>query len=122
MIPASIHVNSLIGKTLDSRDEAAKLIESISNTYSNCIEVSLDFEDVEFMSRSFADEFHKQKMNLVNEKGYTILVTNASHQIIDILKAVSKTQTKRSLTQKNIPIYSFSDDSAKDLRNFMLSL
>lgn len=104
-MPASINIKSNFGNTLDSRDEAIRLFHLLLPDQE---EIVFDFADVAFMSRSFADQFHKESLNLTSDNNRKISITNAPVQVIDILEAVTKTQIKTKWASLNLPIYSFS--------------
>ena len=70
----------------------------------------VNFSDVVFMSRSFADEFHKQKMKLIDNLNDIIHIANAPKKVIEILQAVSKTQSNRNLNNQKIPVSRFSNE------------
>src|ERR1700736_5071624 len=106
MTSAIIHIKSIFGNTLDSRDEAIKLFVLLNSGYVQFQEIHLDFTAVDFMSRSFADQFHKEKGKLARDR--TISIDNASNQVISILQAVSKTQNNSVKETKDLPVYSFS--------------
>src|ERR1700679_3257900 len=94
-----IEIKNLIGNTLDSRDAAQKLFECASN-YERNVSVVFDFDGVDFMSRSFADEFYKQNKKWSAENNPDTEIDNANIQVIEILQAVSKTQQSRTLANE----------------------
>ena len=117
MYTSEITISKVLTPTLDVREAATTLFEYIKSSNSNISSIELDFSDIEFMSRSFADQFHKEKMKYSLENHCVISIKNADFQILEILNAVSKTQINR---EKNFPdtsinIFSFSDiDQMKD--------
>ena len=108
MTHAEIKILPLVGKTLDSRDEAEKLFEHLRDYCTQCGNLELDFSEVEFMSRSFADQFHKEKMEWTKDKNLVVLIKNAPSQVIEILQAVAKTQNARFYKGAKVQFYSFS--------------
>ncbi len=82
MIKAVINTKKLIGNTLDSRDEAGKLFAYVNANYEHPVSVIFDFEDVDFMSRSFADEFHKLQLKWFSEYHTSIEIDNAAVQVL----------------------------------------
>ena len=53
--------------------------------------VRVDMSAVEFMSRSFADEIHKAKIDLANE-GIVVELYNQKPEVAAVLRAVAHTQ------------------------------
>ncbi len=90
----SISLKEKIDNILKSRDEAIKLFNWIGDNYSKDSSMDLDFKNVDFMSRSFADQYHKEKITLSKSLNITFLISNESQQICEILKAVAETQKK----------------------------
>ena len=119
MIKKVINICNLIGNTLDSRDEASKLFAYLTDNSKQFSSFILDFEGVDFMSRSFADEFHKLKLKWCNENNALIEIDNPSIQIMDILQAVSKTQMSRELKNEERKVLSFTN--SEQLYDFLLS-
>jgi hypothetical protein len=105
-----VSVKQLIGNTLNTRDEAQKLFTQLVAHNGHTSRVTLNFTDVDFMSRSFADEFYKLKIkrNIDNNKD-DINIENANLQIIDILNAVARTQKSRELKDPGRISLSFTD-------------
>ena len=113
-----ISINEVIGKYLNTREavsEISKLIQS-----DPCQVIELDFTDVEFMSRSFADEFHKERIRLQNEFNLQIEIHNANQEIMVILQAVSKTQNNPD--RPLVDILSFRFSKPEMLSNYLLSI
>ncbi len=121
MINAVINIRELVGNTLDSRDEARKLFSYLSDQYNHPQAVVFDFDAVDFMSRSFADEFHKLKMAWSAEQNCSVIeIENADVQIIDILQAVAKTQRSRELNNTDRVLLSFTN--TEQLSEYLLSV
>jgi len=92
---------------LNTREAAIHLANSIrSNPSAN---VELDFSGIDFMSRSFADQFHKEQIRLNSDLGVSFHFINANEEIINILNTVAKTQDKKEREFKSIPVYKFSN-------------
>ncbi len=92
-----------------------KLIEQ-----NQCNSIGIDFFHVEYISRSFADQFYSDKMNCAVKLKKNIIVSNANETVMHMLNAVEKTQNKQPNTFLNIPIYKYSSPS--QLENFLLSI
>jgi len=108
MSKLTINIESSIANTLDSRDEAIHLFDSLNSRHTELKEIELDFSYVDFMSRSFADQFYKEQVKWAQQNNIPLLITNASVQVIEILQAVSKTQKGKNGKVQDLPIYSFS--------------
>jgi len=103
-----IDIEPLIGNTLDSRDEVIHLFDTLNSKYTEFRELVLDFTSVDFMSRSFADQFYKEQIKWTLRNDHLLSITNAPVQVIEILQAVSKTQMGKNGKVQDLPIYSFS--------------
>ena len=117
-----ISVNQLIGNTLNTRDEAQKLFEHLSSHYDHSLPVTFNFDGVYFMSRSFADEFHKLKVKwgAAEHNNASVGLENADMQIIEILQAVSRTQGSRVITNSQPTLLTFTNNEL--LSDFLQSL
>lgn len=104
-VTSPINIKSILGNTLDSRDGAVRLFRFLSPSQK---EITFDFSAIDFMSRSFADQFYKEFQKLASDNSVYISISNAPVQVIDILDAVAKTQTTKDRSTSNLPIYSFS--------------
>lgn len=117
----NISVVELIGKTLNTREAASELIKTIKLTpCSVCNIFELDFAGVEFMSRSFADQFHKEKSKLVESGECEIALLNTTKEIVDMFTAVAKTQHEIDRRVPQVHIIRFKDSSS--LSEYLLSL
>ena len=117
MIASELKLIDLLPVTLDSREAATRLAEIVSE-YSSSKYIELDFRGIEFMSRSFADQFHKE-LCLHEDHAFEIVIKNAEASIIHMLDAVSKTQTTRKSVKKTHQVASFND--LKQMESFMMS-
>lgn len=89
---ATIRIASLLNKTLHTREAAVLLLQAVAAHPCNTIE--LDFTDIDYISRSFADQFHSDKLSLAADSQKTIIVTNANEEVVRILQALARTQNK----------------------------
>lgn len=87
---------------------------------SPCQQVELDFLGVQYISRSFADQFHTGKMELAVVSQKTIVVVNASESVVNMLQTVAKTQNKTYRTESSLPVLKYTD--WQQLENFLLSI
>jgi hypothetical protein len=85
-----------------------------------CQKIDLDFSNVEYISRSFADQFHADKIKLAIEQQKSIIVTNANEEVINMLQIVAKTQNKIYRGYSNLPVYKYS--TWNQLENYLLSI
>lgn len=108
---------NLLPVTLDSREAATRLADMVRE-HSGNKQRALDFSGIEFMSRSFADQFHKE-LYLRDEDAFEIVIKNADAFIIRMLDAVSKTQTKRKAVKKTHQVASYND--LKQMESFLMS-
>ena len=109
MFEAEIKILDFLNKTLDTRESATRLFSQIKCLHSNCSKLEIDFSGIEFMSRSFADQFHKERILFQRNSNYNISFKNADYQTIDILNAVANTQTDRKPFITNYQLYTFND-------------
>jgi hypothetical protein len=114
---SQINIRSILGNTLDSRDGAIRLFNLVSPDQKDII---FDFSAIDFMSRSFADQFQKEFRKLVSDKGLHISISNAPVQVIDILDAIARTQQTKHRDVLNLPIYSFS--KLEQLTNYLQAI
>jgi hypothetical protein len=99
--------------------EAVNLLFHELNGYNNT-EIELDFGNIEFMSRSYADQFHKTKIDFEQNHNVKIYIMNANEEVINILQIVSKTQNSTERSFEKIPVFRFS--TAQLLSAYLLSI
>lgn|SRR5690606_1358597 len=116
MTPSELKLNHVLPATLDFREAATRLADMVREHCDKQIE--LDFSGIEFMSRSFADQFHKE-LYLRDEDSFEIIIKNADASIIRMLDAVSKTQTKRKAVKKTHQVASY--NNLKQMESFVMS-
>lgn len=114
----TISVSELIGTSIHTREASDILMRLIEKDL--CDYIELDFSNVEYISRSFADEFYFDKLNYAIKLKKNLIVSNANEAVMHMLSAVAKTQNKKPNTFFNIPIYKYSSQS--QLENFLLSI
>src|SRR5215218_10464461 len=103
----TISVHELFGNTLHTREAADQLLEITKSD--PCQSIELDFSGVEYISRSFADQFHGNKLKMVELLQKTIIVANADEGVINMLQAVAKTQNKEYRGFRDVPVYKYSN-------------
>lgn len=107
MATIEIKVSTFLPNTLDTREGATRLVNLINDELADDVKVELDFQGIIFMSRSFADQFHKDVNSYDNS--IDLIIKNAEYGIIAMLDAVSKTQTTRKAINKTYRILSFNN-------------
>lgn len=113
-----IKVSSLFPHdTLVTREVASLLFSYIEDVACNYIEA--DFSDIFYISRSFADQFHKEKIKFWESRQKEIVVVNANDDVFKMFQAVSKTQNSSRASQ-HIPIIQLT--GRKTLKDFLQSL
>ena len=103
---------------LVTREYAILLIEKVTNT--PCDVIELDFSGISFISRSFADQFHKEKMHLWEIGKKEIIVINAEPDVCEMLKTVSKTQDSKNRVFEPYPHLQF--QSRRFLKEYLFSV
>ena len=116
---STIPVKNLLGVTsLHTREMASQLMDEVRADL--CDTIELDFADIEFISRSFADQFHKEKIELWTQKGVVIPVVNANTHIISTLQSVANTQNVTVRQGDYIARYKF--NSQLQLEQFLMDI
>ena len=112
-----IFVSEKAKNFLISREAVTSLFNELSNTNA---ELELDFSNVEFMSRSYADQFHKTKLEFEQQHNVKIHIVNANEEVINMLQVVSKTQNSNNRIFEKIPVFRFS--KPKMLSDYLFSI
>ncbi len=121
MTVSEINLLDILPNTLDTREASTRLFEFLESNNNNTPTIKLNFSSIEFMSRSFADQFHKERLAFQTKNNCLIELKNADVQIIEILHAVSNTQkTRSSIDNSNISILTFSN--SEQLEEYMFAL
>lgn len=107
-----IDVFAKLGETLNTREAATLLFVCVVENYAKS--VVFDFSRVEFMSRSFADQFHKERMKLKEELGLMIDLKDASESVRKMLVTVEATQNKLNRFYTELPVFRFSNDRIEE--------
>jgi len=115
---ATISVLKLLGHSIHTREASDILIQQVEQKSEKTVE--LDFSKVEYISRSFADQFYFDKEQTASHTGKIIIVSNADKPIAQMLSAVSRTQSKKSGDMGKIPVFKF--HSFKQIQNFLMGI
>jgi anti-anti-sigma regulatory factor len=113
-----IKVAEALSELLNTREAATMLFHLIEKHSSNRVE--FDFSEVEFMSRSFADQFHKERSNIKKENGLVIVISNANEEVQTILKTVAQTQNKSKRAYMKLPVFQYTNTEM--LSDYLLSI
>lgn len=114
---STISIHKLLGSSIHTREASFVLMQLVESN--PCDHVELDFSSVEYISRSFADQFHFDKINCAANLQKVIIVSNAPDAVINMLQAVEKTQNTAIKKTDKVPVYKYS--SQGQLENFLLS-
>lgn len=109
-------------KTLDTRESASSLIAKITKEFNLNLDsrIVLNFEDIEFMSRSFADQFHKEIT--ADDFNIDLIFSNLHESIRETLRIVEKTQNSRSKLSLKKKTIHLRFDSIEKIENYLYSL
>lgn len=107
LILNTIVIRDFAADTLNTREAAREILRLIET---NPCEVNeIDFTGVEFMSRSFADEFHKEKIRLQEKYSIKIIIVNAVEEITEMLHRVANTQNVTERKKSDVPVFKFKE-------------
>jgi hypothetical protein len=112
-----IPVSNKAKNFLISREVVFSLFDKLSKFDSD---LELDFSNIEFISSSYADQFHKAKNDFENKHNSKIHILNANEKVIRMFQVVSKTQNSHERLFEKIPVYKFS--KIDSLSDYLLSI
>ena len=96
-----IKVQSKVGSDPNYRNSADVLFHAVPATTE---ELVLDFNGVEFISRGFADEFHKARLRFQAERNVPVILEQVNEAVQDMLSAVARTQEGSTPLRVDIPV------------------
>lgn len=103
--PVSISVYDFFqSQGLHSREQAQDLFAAIIQKMRRQEDIWVDFSDIDFMSRSFADELVNLKMKSKQKRLINFCCTSAS--VREMLEAVEHTQIEKR-DEKKLPVHRF---------------
>jgi hypothetical protein len=102
----TIPVQRLVGHSPNYRHGAVTLFSSV---LPGVAEVVLDFAGVDFISRGFADELHKERLRVQDEFKLQVVLENVSEDVRLMMAAVARTQEGSALAQVDIPVIRLND-------------
>jgi hypothetical protein len=104
---------------LVTREVAEELAERIASV--QCYFVFVDFSGIDFISRSFADQFHKEKLRLWEAGLKEVSIEGASQAVLEMFKAVSQSAEGKAVRHTRvIPIVQRTDRAT--LKQFLEGL
>lgn len=113
---AKIKISEKYSNFLNTRES----IESLFNDNNESVsELEFDFSDIQFISRSSADQFHKLKI-IFESNNKKITISNANDTVINMLQTVSNTQTLIRRSSEKIQFFNFNE--TKELEDYLLSI
>lgn len=110
-----VHVMDRVGTSPNYRNSAADLFHAI---HGQVAEVVLDFAGVEFISRGFADELHKERLRYQAERNARVVLENVNEEVQRMLSAVARTQNAKERGEVDVPVIRIS--SVTELENLLL--
>ena len=96
-----IKVKNKVGSNPNYRNSADVLFTEVPATTE---ELVLDFSEVEFISRGFADEFHKARLRFQTERNVPVVLEQVNEAVQEMLSAVARTQEGSSPLRVDIPV------------------
>lgn len=91
----TINISTLLSSEIHSRNQAKMILEQINTI--NDKKIQLNFKNVNFISRSFADELC-EVISIVSKDNKEVTFINRNSEITNILTIITKSRT---LTKKN---------------------
>ena len=106
-----INIENFLPETVTSR----KAIEALSNSSSISKNTSyvFDFSNIDFISRSFADEL----LHFIKKNNISVTFVNTNSNVEQIIKAVQKNRSKRNNLFHKIAVTTFTEK--EELSNFL---
>ncbi|MFZ1664271.1 MAG: hypothetical protein WAU08_02560 [Flavobacteriales bacterium] len=97
----TIIVRELVGAAPNYRNSAAELFDAIPCGMEMIV---IDFTGVEFISRGFADQLHKESKRFMERCSSMLCMENVNPDVQRMMQIVALTQTERDSRKLNIPI------------------
>ena len=98
---STISVRKRMGASPNYRNSATELF---NGARPGARVLVMDFEGVEFISRGFADQFHKDRLSFQERTGVQVEIENASPDVQHMLQVVSRTQDVVRQARLSIPV------------------
>lgn len=114
----TIDITDILSRDLKSRSRANDLMLFIKNSEES--DVTIDFQNVKFATRSFIDEFYNLFMKNPSVLPFHLRITNVPEDIQIMLNSVSNTQTKAKTIKPTSNVLDF--DNVDDLIKYMSTI
>ena len=115
MIMKTIDITRILSPDLKSRSRANDLMLFIKNSDES--EVTIDFRNVAFATRSFIDEFYNLFIKDSSSLPFKMDITNVPEDIKAMLDSVGKTQNKAKTIRPTANVMTF--DNVDDALEYM---
>lgn len=115
-----INIFKILGTTLNTREATYLVFKAID--LGNTKTIQLDFSGVEFMSRSFADEFYKYRRTLETENNIQIVLVNMNKDLSQMLQAVTNSNTIGKLEIETMKFNHIKFKTQEELSKYLSSL
>ena len=103
----TIDITEILSQDLKSRMRAKDLKDYVDNIQEN--EIKLDFQKVNFATRSFIDEFYNLFLKNPSSLSYSLVITNVPEDINKMIEAVSRTQIRTNVIPSKTEEITFND-------------
>ncbi len=115
----TISISEIYGSTANTREAAIAIFKGLPNTEN--LTIIVDFINVDFISRSFAESLFEIRKELISTIGDLVFqINNANESVFMILNAVEKTQNKPDRQVSKFKIYNFPEP--KLFEQYLLSI
>lgn len=102
----TIAVKKLVGHSPNYRNSADVLFATVAP---GVTEVVLDFTGVEFISRGFADQLHKERLRVQEALKLQVVLENVSEDVRQMMAAVARTQDSAPGELVDVPVIRVND-------------
>lgn len=103
-----IPIYKFVKSTANTREAVNAIFSEYNLNHTN--EIALDFSEVEFVSRSFADSLIKLIIDLKETNDIKVEINNASDSVLTMLLSVQKTQKKFDRKTTDVNFYKYSNE------------
>ena len=103
----TIDITEILSPDLKSRMRAKDLKEYVDNCQDN--EIKLDFQKVNFATRSFIDEFYNLFLKEPSTLSYNLEIINVPEDINKMIETVSRTQVRTNVIPSMSEEITFND-------------
>lgn len=114
-ISYTVPIRERVGCNPNHRNSASVLFEAIPL---HVEEIVLDFSGVEFISRGFADELHKERLRIQAERNVHVVLEEVGEEVQWMMNTVARTQRAGNRSEFRLPVIRIT--SASQLENLLL--